>query len=331
MSRAVQADIVYFGKLPSRGDFVRNGDGQGLTRRLDRWLTQGLATLARGAHWKPAYDRSPPCSFALLGVRSRTVVAGHLMASRDASGRRFPFVAAAQLAVDAPLPFLQRAPLALTGLWRTLALASAAAQACDDAVPVLNGLDALCAEVDTDPLAYETGFSDFLERQTIGSLQAMLQLADAGVELRRTVLGLGLLLQPVPGSGAHRLEKALRLPLPTGPRWQAPVATLWLDLVARFLGRAPFELVLMLPPDTADAAPSALIGFAGDSPAPLCALLGPAADMPPLVDLVRPDWVDEAVAHVATLHPLVRRLDQAHLSLAQLRAGFTDVFLREGP
>ncbi len=328
MSRAVPADIVYFGKLPSRGDFVRNGDGQGLTHRLDRWLTQGLATLARDAHWKPAYDRAAPASFALLGVRSRAVVAGHLMASSDASGRRFPFVAAGQLAVDAPLPFLQRSPMALAGLWRALAQASIAAHGCGDAVPVLNGLDALRAPVDVDPMTHEAGFRDFLERQTIGSLQAMLQLADAGVDLRRTVLGLGLLLQPVPGSGVHRLEKALRLPLPASPRWQVPVATLWLDLVARFLGRAPFELVLMLPPNT-DAAPAALVGFAGDSPALLCAWLGPAGAAPQLVDLAAPDWVDDAAAQDAAVRALAQRLDQPHLSLAQLRASFNDVFLRE--
>ena len=36
MSRVQPADVVYFGKLPSRGDFVRNGDASGLTSGGDR-------------------------------------------------------------------------------------------------------------------------------------------------------------------------------------------------------------------------------------------------------------------------------------------------------
>ena len=45
MSRVQPADVVYFGKLPSRGDFVRNGDASGLTERLDQWLEHPRTTI----------------------------------------------------------------------------------------------------------------------------------------------------------------------------------------------------------------------------------------------------------------------------------------------
>ena len=38
----VVAQALYFGKLPSRGDFVRSTQQGALTQMLDQWLSQGL-------------------------------------------------------------------------------------------------------------------------------------------------------------------------------------------------------------------------------------------------------------------------------------------------
>jgi len=334
MSRVQPAHVVYFGKLPSRGDFVRNGDTSGLTQRLDQWLTQGVELLARDPRWKEVYDQSRSASFAFLGVRSRAIVAGHLLASADASGRRFPFVAVGKLEVDAPLHFMQRAPIALSRLWRQLGQAADRAHAADDAVPSLNLLSQMRPEVDVDPMAHEAGYRDFLELQTIGSLQALLRAATPAVDLRRTLLALGLLLQPVPASGAQRLEKGVRLPLPADALVQPYVATLWIDLAARFLSRGDFEVAMFLPRNqhgnAGDAsAPSLAIGFSGDSPALLHALLDPEAARQHFVDLFAPDWVDEAGEQDPAVRKLGSYLQQAQLSLAQARSTFNEAFLGE--
>ena len=34
--------LAYFGKIPSRGDFVRSANQPGLIQMLDRWLSQGI-------------------------------------------------------------------------------------------------------------------------------------------------------------------------------------------------------------------------------------------------------------------------------------------------
>ena len=329
MSRTTPVEVVYFGKLPSRGDFVRNGDADGLTRRLDQWLTQGLELMARDARWKEVYDQAGGFSFAFLGVRQRALVAGHLLASTDASGRRFPFVAVGRLAVDSPLAFMQRAPMALAGLWRDLAQRAEAAHAADDAVPVLNQLNQWRAQVETDPAAFEAGYRDFLELQTIGSLQALLQQAEPGTDLRRTLLALGLLLQPVPASGANRLEKGLRLPLPADPALQAYAATWWLDLVGRFLARGDFEVGVFLPRGNGAAPPSLAVGFSGDAPSLLHAALDRAAAEDQFVDLFAPEWVDEPAEQDYAVRKLGSYLQQPPLSLAQARATFNEAFLGE--
>ena len=327
--RPTAVEVVYFGKLPSRGDFVRNGDADGLTRRLDQWLTQGLELMARDARWKEVYDQAGGFSFAFLGVRQRALVAGHLLASADASGRRFPFVAVGRLAVESPLAFMQRAPMALSGLWRDLAQRAEAAHAADDAVPLLNQLDQWRAEVETDPAAFEAGYRDFLELQTIGSLQTLLQAAEPGTDLRRTLLALGLLLQPVPASGASRLEKGLRLPLPADPLLQAYAATWWLDLVGRFLARGDFEVGVFLPRGEGAAPPSLAVGFSGDAPSLLHAALDRSVAAEHFVDLFAPDWVDEPAEQDYAVRKLGSYLQQPPLSLAQARATFNEAFLGE--
>lgn len=330
------AEVVYFGKLPSRGDFVRNGDGAGLSQRLDQWLSRGIERLARDVRWKEVYDQAPPWHFAFLGVRRRVVLAGHLLATSDASGRRFPFAAVGQLEVAAPMAFLQRAPLALAPLWRRLAEGSHRACAADDAVGPLNALGDLRPEVELDPDAHDLAYQDFLDLHTVGSLQGLLQEADPAVDLRRSLLGLGLLMQPVPGSGRGRLDKGVRLPLPAEGPWQPLVATLWLDMVAGFLTRGDFEVGLFLPQARAEARPgprprpALAIGFSGDSPGLLHAALDPAAADEQFIDLAGPAWVDDSADHHDyAVRKLGSYLQQPLLSLAQARGTFNETFLGE--
>ncbi|WP_404818336.1 type VI secretion system-associated protein TagF [Ruegeria aquimaris] len=77
----------FFGKLPSHGDFVVRGLGQGVRGYLDRWLSQGLALVLRdGAPWPHRGVRgllqSPAGPLAIL-----------VLPSRDTPGRVFPLTA----------------------------------------------------------------------------------------------------------------------------------------------------------------------------------------------------------------------------------------------
>ena len=91
------AAAACFGKLPVAGDFVR-GD-RNLLGVIDRWIQAGLhtASLARGASWNEAFDTSPPARFVWRGDGPGGDIAGCWWASRDAAGRRYPFLIAAGL------------------------------------------------------------------------------------------------------------------------------------------------------------------------------------------------------------------------------------------
>ena len=109
--------LLFFGKLPGRGDFVRSVHQPQLVQTFDRWFSGALELLGTDARWKEMYDGAAPLNFAVLGPRQRHVVAGHIRASQDHSGRRFPFMVAGSLEVDNPARFMPRAPMALNRLW----------------------------------------------------------------------------------------------------------------------------------------------------------------------------------------------------------------------
>lgn len=334
MSQTSPVSMVYFGKVPSRGDFVRSANQAALTQTLDRWLTQGIELMADDPRWKEVYDQAVPAHFAFLGVRSRAVLAGHLIASTDASGRRFPFIAAGTFDVGgpphhagAPLAFMARSPMVLTRLWTRFEQAANQAVAATDAGAVLGELNQTQVEIEVTPQAYDASFRDFLDLQTVGALESMLRQAGHATSLRRTLLALGLLLQPVPSSGSSALEKGLALPLPRDPLYVPYVATLWIDLVARFLTRGDFEVVLFIANRTGGQAPRLQVGFSGGSPGILQAALDPHIGGSVFVDMNNAEWVEDQVDRDYAVKKLSSYLEQPQLSLRQALATFGEAFL----
>lgn len=120
MSSIVNSSATCFGKIPSRGDFVKGAGQHPLITVLDRWASQGMERLSEDPRWKTAYDNACAVDFAFVGARSRLSVVGHLRPSLDSSGRRFPFIAAATIERDDALIF-RCAPVGLSHSFGALA------------------------------------------------------------------------------------------------------------------------------------------------------------------------------------------------------------------
>ena len=82
---ATAATVGYFGKVPSRGDFIKGSDNPALIKTLDDWLARAMDLLASDARWKLSYDAMAPLHFAIIGPRRRHAIAGHIVASSDQS------------------------------------------------------------------------------------------------------------------------------------------------------------------------------------------------------------------------------------------------------
>lgn len=136
-----------FGKLPARGDFVRENLPRDFTDAWDAWWQRGLAETQRaaGEAWRDAWLEAPVWRFVLPpGLCGERGVIGLWMPSVDKAGRFFPLTIAATAPTD-------WAPMA-TALAPFLA---AVEQAGREALEYDLAPDALCERIQTALTATE--------------------------------------------------------------------------------------------------------------------------------------------------------------------------------
>jgi type VI secretion system protein ImpM len=82
----------FFGKLPSKRDFVASGASRPFLDMWEPWLQGSLASsrLTLGEHWPLAYNRAPIWRFWLGANFAQEAMIGALMSSVDGVGRPFP-------------------------------------------------------------------------------------------------------------------------------------------------------------------------------------------------------------------------------------------------
>ncbi|MGP1664533.1 MAG: type VI secretion system-associated protein TagF [Rhodanobacter sp.] len=325
MTGELTLNISYFGKLPSRGDFLKApSNNHQLIAMLDRWAGQSLEQLSQDASWKQLYDMGQPLNFAILGSRSRGAIAGHLLPSTDASGRRFPFMTAVSMDVPQPLAFLSRSPLAFSRVWARMEREALIAHDSTDPVAPLADLADNRANVNVLYESLNPAFQDFLEMQTLESLQSLLTVHEESISVRRILLAMGILLQPVMSSGAARIGKGLLLPLPRDPLYRNLVSTLWLDLISSFLARADFELLVLL---RHGPQPTLAVSFNGIQGRVLQAMFDSRIADQDFIPLHDPDWVEDHAHDDPLLKKLSAYASQDSLSLRTARNTFRETFL----
>lgn len=313
--------IGYFGKLPGHSDFIKGGGNPVLAGLLDEWLAEVMHLVSTEPRWKLNYDALRPLRFAFVGTRSRRAIAGHLAASSDSSRRRYPFISMGAIEVGAPAAFTPRSPMILSPLWHELDLLSEQVLDASDPDAALQALAHARVDIDAACGRREAEFVEFLERHSVTALEALLGSAC----MRRTILALGLLLQPVRRSGADRLDKSLVLPLPLSARERNLVASFWLDLIVPFLEQAGFELSLFFADLRGQA--SLVIGFDGAAPETLAAIIAPHSAAGQQIQFDYAGWVDELIAGDARVQKLSAYLEQGRLSLRSVQALFHETFV----
>lgn len=337
MSQLGISSAAFFGKIPSRGDFVKGGGPHQLIAVLDRWASQGMAQLSEDPRWKTAYDGACPLDFMFVGVRSRLSVVGHLRPSVDASGRRFPFIAAAMVERDDTLMF-RCAPAGLTASLSSLARKSehvvnvagmgGAAPGGVDVSPLLAEFVNVDCATDFEQAMRADPLGNFVARNTLGSLSDLLPGGHAST-VRRIVLAIGLLMRPLLGKSEVAIDKEIVLPLPADERQRHAVAGLWLYLLTAFLTRTDAELQVIV--ERRVEKPRMIVGFSGSSPTTLMTALSPELTLERTIPLTDPEWID-AQAEVVNDYGVAKLssyLAHPGISLEQAIGTFREVFLGE--
>lgn len=324
VATSLQGELLYFGKVPARGDFIRSAQHPALVDQLDRWQSQVMDRLSADPRWKLIYDRAPGLAFAVLGTASRVALAGHWLPSSDSSGRRFPFVTATTFQMPASKASWPAMPLALDRLWlrvEQVARVTHAATALEHAQASLSA--PLHAPVETSVATSQ--LADFLDSHTLASLEQMLHAVGCEWSMRQSVLALGLMLTPAMTQGAGRLTKVLRLPLPAEAVVRAGVAAWWLSLVLSFFDRHELELGVFIVPR--ERGSELLIGFQGASALTLLAAVDAQTCQQHAVSLDQSDWVEAELVQDAGLRKLSNYLRDPGLSLGQALSIYREVFL----
>lgn len=128
------AAVGFFGKVPTRGDFVRRSLPASFVTPWDDWLQAGLAHSREilGEAWLDIYLTSPAWRFALSGhMAGDLAAAGVLIPSVDGVGRYFPFTLACVLE-GRPTPLDLRGQTAWFERAEALALGVLADRSLDD-------------------------------------------------------------------------------------------------------------------------------------------------------------------------------------------------------
>lgn len=330
------AGCLWFGKLPTCGDFVRGPQHIALTEALDQWQTQLIERLLPNPRWKLVYDAAPDVPFAVLGPARRVGLVGLWRASRDASGRRFPFVVAAGVPTPGEQACLSHGPVAWTPVWTELSQWLDAADGAGEGVGAGTGMataghrPALLSFGDPDAAQARAEVADFLASHSIASLDQMLAAAGHAVSVRQATLAMGLLLQPLAHRGAHGLQsprKALGLPLVRPAGLRGRVGAYWLSLLGAVGGDPALEWGLFF--SQHEGAPSLWVGAQGASAATLQVAIDPLAAAQDGVWLADSDWVDAALQEAQTpdaVRHFANYLRDPGLSLAQVVALYRRAF-----
>lgn len=322
MTRAPHLDrIGYFGKIPARSDFVKVAHDAPALSMLDDWLAAMMQRLPSSARWKIDYDAMAPVSFVFAGPARKHAVAGHLVASHDAPGRRFPFLMMRTLDVADPPAFVSRCPLAFAPLWTFLETMAPQVLAAADPDQHLQDIsEALIPLGEAD-----SALAGFLATGTVSSLSRLLGEHEAS----RIILALGLLLQPVMHSKPTQVDRSLVLPLPEDLALRAQVAAFWLELVAPFVRRTGFDLALFF--TRQDGNPVLVIGFCGAAAQTLRGIIDPLVGREQQVRFDDTAWIDEQLGLDVDVRALASYLDQPQLPLKLARDLFLKTFIGGAP
>ena len=310
--------IAYFGKLPGCGDFVRSPGDQVLLELVDQWLAAVMQRLASNPRWRQHYDSCPPLDFAFVGTRSRQVVCGHLLASRDQSARRFPFACMAVHHVAKPRDFIPCSPLALAPAWEGLAIAAGAATAA-----AMGPVDGILPVPLSDTWQAQAALQNFLADACLASLEESLAAPAGSASVRHLLLALGLLLSPL-REHAPVTSRCLALPLPHEAPLRPLVAAFWMSLAAPLLARQDLEIAIFLAPVAGQ--PSLILGLDGANPAGLFSVIDPEAAQEGMVIAGDCAWAEAALHGDAPLQRLAACLEQGQLGLPAAMQLFHETF-----
>lgn len=227
--------LVYFGKLPSRGDFVRARNHLPETNAIDQWVSQAIA-LSGSILPEPlandnANKESPFLYFSHVDTVSNQIITGVLLPSQDSSGRhrQYPVIGFGVIHGDNPKNWMKYLPVKSMPLWNDIQQALLVAKQASDSAQMIEQLNACQLTIDNHA---STQYYDFINTVSLQQIAVLMDVTKS--QLVQQIIATGLLFLPTFSKGFAGLNKIIHWSLPTSKSQAIYLATFWHDLIHGF-------------------------------------------------------------------------------------------------
>ncbi|MGO2301279.1 MULTISPECIES: type VI secretion system-associated protein TagF [unclassified Psychrobacter] len=233
--------LVYFGKLPARGDFVRARTHIPESNAIDEWVSKALVSsetlFSDRLVDRTTTNKTAFLNFSHVNTTSNEIITGVLIPSHDSSYRNYPIIGFGVQYVDKPKSWMNYLPIKSAAIWEDTHEILSIAKSKTDNAELMDYLNHSQITINNNA---STHYYDFINTSTLQDIAILMNIDKS--QLIQQIIATGLLFLPTFAKGFQGLNKVICWSLTSDRENSIHMATFWHDLISGFY--QPHQLYL---------------------------------------------------------------------------------------